>query len=90
LFNQLGKNVIKKNKIILNLLTVLVSILVSWSQVYAIGTYEEFTKLPQPPATSKGELIYQESNCAMCHGEMGDGEGFLAVGLDPKPRDFTS
>jgi mono/diheme cytochrome c family protein len=90
LFNQLGKNVIKINKIILNLLAVLVAILVSWSQVYAIGTYEKFTKLPQPPATSKGNLIYQESNCSMCHGELGDGEGFLAVGLDPKPRDFTS
>ena len=25
----------------------------------------------------------------MCHGELGDGEGFLAAGLTPKPRDFT-
>ena len=25
----------------------------------------------------------------MCHGELGDGEGFLAAGLLPKPRDFT-
>jgi mono/diheme cytochrome c family protein/virulence-associated protein VagC len=82
--------VIKKNKIIINFLIVLFIILVFGNSAYAFGTYEKFTKLPQPPATSKGELIYQESNCAMCHGELGDGEGFLAVGLDPKPRDFTS
>lgn len=26
----------------------------------------------------------------MCHGIQGDGDGFLAEGLDPKPRDFTN
>ena len=31
----------------------------------------------------------QTAPCATCHGEMGDGEGFLAAGLQPKPRDFT-
>jgi high-affinity iron transporter len=27
--------------------------------------------------------------CVMCHGIQGDGNGFLAEGLNPKPRDFT-
>ena len=81
---------INKNKIIINFLIVLFINLVFGNSAYAFATYEKFTKLPPPPATSNGELIYQESNCAMCHGELGDGEGFLAVGLDPKPRDFTS
>ncbi len=81
---------IKNKKIIIQILAILFTTLVFCSLAYAIGSYEKFTKLPQPLATSKGELIFQESNCTMCHGELGDGEGFLAAGLDPKPRDFTS
>ena len=54
------------------------------------SSYRVYSQLPEPFSTSKGELIYRESSCAICHGEMGDGEGFLAEGLDPKPRDFTS
>lgn len=60
------------------------------SEVFAAKSFEGYSKLPEPPATSKGESIYKESDCSMCHGEMGDGEGFLAAGLQPKPRDFTS
>ncbi len=56
----------------------------------AFDSYKRYSKLPEPPATSLGESFYRESDCAMCHGELGDGEGFLAVGLDPKPRDFTN
>lgn len=55
----------------------------------AVNSYVRYSKLPEPPATSLGESIYRESDCSMCHGELGDGEGFLAQGLDPKPRDFT-
>jgi len=55
----------------------------------AVKSYVRYSKLPEPPATSQGESIYRESDCTMCHGELGDGEGFLAEGLDPKPRDFT-
>ena len=56
---------------------------------FAAKSYKGYSKLPEPPATTKGESIYRESDCTMCHGEMGDGEGFLAAGLVPKPRDFT-
>ena len=60
------------------------------SEAFAIKSYKGYSKLPEPPATTIGESIYRESDCSMCHGEMGDGEGFLAAGLEPKPRDFTS
>jgi mono/diheme cytochrome c family protein len=60
------------------------------SEAFALKSYKGYSKLPEPPATSKGESIYRESDCSMCHGELGDGEGFLAAGLEPKPRDFTS
>jgi len=59
------------------------------NNAFAAKSYKGYSKLPEPPATSKGESIYRESDCSMCHGEMGDGEGFLAAGLMPKPRDFT-
>ncbi|MBT3182931.1 MAG: cytochrome c [Nitrospina sp.] len=60
------------------------------SEASAAKSYKGYSKLPEPPATTKGESIYKESDCSMCHGEMGDGEGFLAAGLEPKPRDFTN
>jgi mono/diheme cytochrome c family protein len=60
------------------------------SEAFAVKSYKGYSKLPEPPATSIGESIYRESDCSMCHGEMGDGEGFLAAGLEPNPRDFTS
>ena len=53
------------------------------------NSYIKYSTLPEPAATTLGESIYRESDCTMCHGELGDGEGFLATGLDPKPRDFT-
>ncbi len=74
-------------------LTVFLSVLFSLlfiSEAFAVSSYKGYSKLPAPPATTKGESIYRESDCSMCHGELGDGEGFLAAGLQPKPRDFTS
>ncbi len=63
--------------------------LLNSGNAFAAKSYKGYSKLPEPPATTKGESIYRESDCTMCHGEMGDGEGFLAAGLVPKPRDFT-
>lgn len=52
--------------------------------------YRGYRAQSEPLPTSEGELIYQESGCVMCHGIQGDGDGFLAEGLDPKPTDFTN
>ena len=35
-----------------------------------------------------GEALYKE-HCSVCHGDKGEGDGFAAKFLDPKPRDFT-
>jgi hypothetical protein len=67
---------------------ILFSLLCS-NTAFAVKSYKGYSKLPEPQATTKGESIYRESDCTMCHGELGDGEGFLAAGLTPKPRDFT-
>lgn len=53
-------------------------------------SYRVYSGIPKPLPTSKGELIYQEAQCALCHEELGEGEGILANGLEPRPRDFTS
>jgi len=65
-------------------------ILLATQQASAYMGYKGYSQLPEPLPTSEGELIYQESGCVLCHGIQGDGDGFLAGGLDPKPRNFTS
>ena len=36
-----------------------------------------------------GKKLYLK-NCSQCHGDKGDGEGYAALHLRPKPRNFTS
>jgi cytochrome c oxidase cbb3-type subunit I/II len=46
---------------------------------------------PRPPDEAKaarGKTAYQRY-CFSCHGENGDGRGYSAPFLDPRPRDFT-
>ncbi|PIR01732.1 MAG: hypothetical protein COV66_00010 [Nitrospinae bacterium CG11_big_fil_rev_8_21_14_0_20_45_15] len=45
---------------------------------------------PESPPLKEGQLIFEEMGCVMCHGYQGMGDGFLADGLNPKPRNFTS
>lgn len=45
--------------------------------------------MPEPLPESEGQLIYEEMGCALCHGHQGAGDGFMAGGLTPKPRNFT-
>ena len=49
--------------------------------------YQDF---PEPLPTTEGQLIYEEMKCVLCHGYQGMGDGFLAEGINPKPRNFTS
>lgn len=43
---------------------------------------------PDSLAREKGRLIYQHY-CQICHGELGEGNGFNASLLSQTPRDFT-
>jgi len=45
--------------------------------------------VPEPLPESGGQLIYEEMGCSICHGYQGGGDGFMADGLKPKPRNFT-
>jgi len=36
-----------------------------------------------------GKKLYLK-NCSQCHGDKGDGEGYAAVHLRPRPRNFTT
>lgn len=40
------------------------------------------------PSLARGGQIYRES-CASCHGDLGRGDGPMAVGLEPKPADLA-
>ena len=50
-----------------------------------------------PPARQERVLNYEQSNgqklfahyCAVCHGLSGEGDGFNAFNLNPKPRDLS-
>lgn len=37
----------------------------------------------------KGRYVF-ERNCQVCHGRWGDGRGEMALGMRPRPRDFTA
>lgn len=43
---------------------------------------------PVPPAIATGAAIYK-SECAVCHGKGGKGDGPVAVALRPPPADLT-
>lgn len=51
-------------------------------------------KPPNPPKpldqarSARGKAVY-DRYCMSCHGEQGDGRGYSARWLDPRPRDFT-
>lgn len=43
---------------------------------------------PTPESMAKAKKMYG-FDCAMCHGENGDGKGELAADLKVKPKDYT-
>src|SRR6267378_2192753 len=53
--------------------------------------FAQATTPPRPPDAARagrGKAVY-ERYCLSCHGEHGDGRGYSAQWLDPRPRDFT-
>ena len=46
-----------------------------------------------PDAIAAGEKLYQKEAkplaCVQCHGMKGQGDGAMAKGMNPKPRDFS-
>ncbi|MBT5257671.1 MAG: cytochrome c [Nitrospina sp.] len=65
-------------------------ILISIFFTSGFANYKEYRKFSEPVPTSEGQKIFQEMGCPMCHGHEGLGNGFLAQGLEPRPRNFTS
>jgi mono/diheme cytochrome c family protein len=61
----------------------------------AAGVVPSFLETPVSPrpadnkAASSAKALY-DKNCAHCHGEQGQGNGFAAPHLSPAPRDFTT
>lgn len=64
-------------------------------QIYTF--FEEFTPakfatnpiLPDSGSITRGESLYT-TNCMICHGPAGQGDGDLAASFTPPPADFTS
>lgn len=44
--------------------------------------------LSSEEARARGRSLFQ-ANCALCHGERGNGQGLRREGLTSQPRDFT-
>lgn len=54
-----------------------------------IVIYSEETYAAEKPSAANGEKIYQWY-CSPCHGDKGDGNGFNAKNLDPRPAVHTN
>ena len=57
----------------------------------ALGTFAAAVLAPSAAQAdaAAGKEIFLAKNCQSCHGDGGEGNGPLAVTLDPKPRNFT-
>lgn len=74
-----------------SIILILIFLAVFTSNSSAITYYKGGTNtMPEPLPESAGQLIYEEMGCPICHGFQGEGDGFMAGGLNPKPRNFTN
>lgn len=59
----------------------------------AAGPAFDITKVPEPWVTSPELVEYGKkffhTNCAMCHGEEGKGDGPAGMALNPRPRNLV-
>ncbi|QPJ64095.1 MAG: cytochrome c [Candidatus Nitrohelix vancouverensis] len=68
----------------------LVLFLLIWISACETTPVKKYSNLPEPLPLTEGQLVYEESGCVHCHGIQGDGEGFLSVGMVPRPTDFSN
>jgi mono/diheme cytochrome c family protein len=66
----------------------LVVLMASWC-VATTGSARAAQDVGTEAQREAGKQIYAK-NCSQCHGEKGDGEGYAAPHLRPKPRNFTT
>ncbi len=57
--------------------------------VLEVGLGVTLDPMPEtPPSLTRGAVLYAR-DCAACHGDLGAGDGRLAVGMDPPPANLT-
>jgi mono/diheme cytochrome c family protein len=59
------------------------------SDVIAVGVEAQGPDVGTEAQREAGRAVYVK-NCAQCHGEKGDGQGYATPHLFPTPRDFTA
>ncbi len=59
------------------------------SDAVVVGVEAQGPDVGTEAQRESGRNLYLK-NCAQCHGEKGDGEGYATPHLFPRPRDFTS
>ena len=62
---------------------------VSWSAAPAGPVRAAAQEVGSDAQREAGKQLYQKF-CSQCHGDTGDGEGYAAPHLNPRPRNFTS
>ena len=55
--------------------------------IHVIQTWKLSVAPRQPPDLRQGEVLFAQ-HCAACHGTQGQGDGPLAKGMEPAPRNF--
>jgi mono/diheme cytochrome c family protein len=67
----------------------LAAVSVSWCVALAGSVGVAAQDVGTQARRDSGKALYLK-HCSQCHGENGDGEGYAAVHLRPKPRNFTT